>query len=153
MSSGMQLKRAFGARYDDRGTRRAVAVLVAAFAVLVAACGAQVRPRVGMGQDRSMLRLTSVRFDVACDSCEVEWSTRNGNQRDTAAGHWHKVESMSNTHCQLVYVVAVPFTDDQTVRSAEIRVDGDLAASVANEDAGVAVELEARAGCVFAPGP
>jgi hypothetical protein len=100
------------------------------------------------GIDPGYVKLYTVDFGVACDSCRVEYGREGSTLREVVEGDWRgavHLGALQDGQWVRVVLRAQPLGGARVVRAA-IDVDGRTAASGKSDEPGEAVSLRTRVG-------
>lgn len=94
------------------------------------------------------LEMMSASFEVACDSCRVEYGVDGSTYRDVVDGGWRGAAPLGTlrTGDKVRVVLRVRPIGETSILSASIEVDGRTVASTDDKKPGQPVDLSARVG-------
>jgi hypothetical protein len=116
---------------------------------LTACTGFSVRPAATeRGPDPDAYVMMAATFEVACDSCRVEYGVEGRTARDVTDGGWSAETPLGTlrTGDKRRVVLRIRPIGDARILRASIRVDGRTVASCDEKEPGHAVDLSARVG-------
>jgi hypothetical protein len=92
--------------------------------------------------------MMSAHFEVACDSCRVEYGVEGSTYRDVVDGGWQRTTPLGTlrTGDRVRVVLRIRPIGDVPILSATIEVNGSTVASSKETKPGQAVDLWARVG-------
>jgi hypothetical protein len=95
------------------------------------------------GADGTYFEMYSAVFEVACDSCRVEYGKEGETFRDVTEGDWSRAVSLGTlrTGQSARVVLRIRPIEATTILDAKIEVDGRTLASTKNKKPGQSVDL------------